>query len=510
MKRAFTSPGLLLLMCGLAIGQPAPTTPAFEAADVHVSPAGSTPGGGFLPGGRIEFRAMTLLRLIVQAYSVRPDAVVSTTSWLDTDRFDVVAKASTAAAQPALRTMLQGLLTERFGLSIQRAEKPQPVNALVPGKNGPPKESSAGEPDCKAGNEENIRIFACQNMTVAALVEALPRVAPAYFDIPMVDRTGLKGAYDFKLQYLPRGQLPPGTEGNSLSLFTSIEKQLGVKVERQTAPVQVLIVEHANRTPADNPPGTIEKLGPPPTEFEVAEVKRSRPDEKENFTMNNGRIDARALTLKDAITFAYNVEDDWVRGGEKWLETDHFDIMAKTAPTASEDTLRRMLVSLLEERFKLKVHKEPQPVPVYALTAGKPKLKEADPSSLSTCKQGAADGSRFYTCQNTTMAQLAEKIRNVAGTQGYLDHPVVDFTGLKGAYDFTLTWVLQIRLQGKGPNPGDGGGGGGGAVPVATDRPVGLTLFEAVDRQLGLKLAVQKHPMPVVVIDHIQRNPTDN
>jgi uncharacterized protein (TIGR03435 family) len=273
----------------------------------------------------------------------------------------------------------------------------------------------------------------------------------------------------------------------------------------------VLTVERANRTPSENPPGVLEKLGPRPTSFEVATIRPSRPDQNPDADIKNGRIDARALSLNELISFAYNVEDDWIRGGQKWLETDLYDLIAKTAPTESDDTLRVMLQSLLAERFHLKVHKEPQPVTVSALTVAKSKLKDTDPSTRSTCRLNNADGARVFTCQNTTMAQFAERLRGVA--TGYLDHPVVDLTGLKDAYDFSVTWSGRGRLMGLA---GAAAGAGTGdtaplsAVPVASDRPAGFTFFEAVDRQLGLKLTAQKHPMPVVVIDHIDRTPTEN
>jgi uncharacterized protein (TIGR03435 family) len=206
------------------------------------------------------------------------------------------------------------------------------------------------------------------------------------------------------------------------------------------------------------------------------------------------------------ITFAYDVEDDWVRGGEKWVETDKYDILAKTQPTESQDTLRVMVQTMLADRFKLKVHKEAQPVTVYGLTVNKSKLKEADPNSRSTCVRRAADGALTLTCTNTTMAQFAVRIREVAG--GYLEHPVVDLTGLKGGYDFMVAWAPRNRVL--GPRPGESATTDNSPVPTASDRPVGLTLYEAVSRQLGLKLATQKHPMQVVVIDHMDRTPTEN
>src|SRR5437667_8190128 len=110
--------GLMILLCGLAIAQETAKKPAFEAADVHVSAAGATQDFGTLPNGRLEFHASTLLRLIAFAYSVQPDRVAGGPSWLDVDRFDVIAMAGSSVSQIAMRTMLQNLLAERFDLSI--------------------------------------------------------------------------------------------------------------------------------------------------------------------------------------------------------------------------------------------------------------------------------------------------------------------------------------------------------------------------------------------------------
>src|SRR6185369_10793613 len=90
----------------------------FEAADVHVSAPNASGDGGFLPGGRIEFRGVTLLLLISVAYSVPPEQVDGGPSWIDTDKFDVTAAGPAGASSAiALRSMLQNLLTDRFGLA---------------------------------------------------------------------------------------------------------------------------------------------------------------------------------------------------------------------------------------------------------------------------------------------------------------------------------------------------------------------------------------------------------
>src|SRR5438105_1438822 len=159
MRRALGTLGLMALLCGIAAAQPAQKPPEFEAADVHASAPGGTESGGFLTNGRVEFRSTSLLRLITIAYSVQADRVVGGPSWLDSDRFDVTAKAhSSTASQAVLRTMLQGLLAERFQLSLKHEERPMPVFALVPGKRGVNKESSGpGDPECKGGVQDNVR-----------------------------------------------------------------------------------------------------------------------------------------------------------------------------------------------------------------------------------------------------------------------------------------------------------------------------------------------------------------
>jgi uncharacterized protein (TIGR03435 family) len=461
----------------------------FEAADVHVSPPGATQSEAFLANARVEFRATTLLRLISQAYIVPPERVAGGPSWIDTDKFDVTAQGPAHASQFALRGMLQSLLAERLALVIERQEKPIPAFVFTVAKPGVIKpHEPTGDPECNRTQEDNASTFTCRNITIASFVDRIAQTAPGYFSLPAVDQTGLAGAYDFSFRYVARAAVT--SDNAALSLYNAVEKQTGIHIERGSAKFPVIAVVSVNRTPVPNPAGTAEKLGPPPTEFEVAEIRPSRPGETEDAKFDNGRIDARGLLLRDLIAFAYNVEENWVRG-EKWLETERFDIKAKSALTESDDTFRVMLQNLLSDRFHLKVHKESQPVDVYALTAPKPKLKPADPAARSTCKVSNVDGMRTIACQNTTMAQLAEKMRSAG--QAYVGHPVIDLTGLSGAYDFTASWTPFARIARR-----------------AADDIVTLTLFEALDRQLGLKLATQKHPMQIVVVDHCDRTPTAN
>jgi uncharacterized protein (TIGR03435 family) len=183
-----------------------------------------------------------------------------------------------------------------------------------------------------------------------------------------------------------------------------------------------------------------------------------------------------------------------------------------------------MLRALLVDRFKLATHNEQRPVTAYNLVAVKPKLRKADPANRTGWREGpATDGkdprnanptlSRLVTCQNMTMAQFADLLQKIA--PGYIRSPVLDATGLDGAWDFTLSFSGVNLLQ-SGPGRGGDGGRGGdagqpaGAVPAASDPNGAVSLFDAIDKQLGLKLEMQKRPIPVLVIDHVEEKPTDN
>jgi uncharacterized protein (TIGR03435 family) len=146
----------------------------------------------------------------------------------------------------------------------------------------------------------------------------------------------------------------------------------------------------------------------------------------------------------------------------------------------------------------------------------KPKLKAADPSNRPGCKEGPGpDGkdprtanpaaSRLLTCLNMTVADFAAQIPNRAG--GYfMDLPggVVDATKIEGAYDITLNFSVAGALG------GGGRGGGAGAPGEASDPGGAITLQEAIEKQLGLKLEPQKNPGMVLVVDHVEEKPTDN
>jgi uncharacterized protein (TIGR03435 family) len=170
-----------------------------------------------------------------------------------------------------------------------------------------------------------------------------------------------------------------------------------------------------------------------------------------------------------------------------------------------------MLRALLKDQFKITWHTDERTVSAYTLVAVRPKLKKADPVSRISCKTAygppaAPQGSIMLTCQNTTMVQLAERLRNLPPGFGA---PILDSTRLDGGWDFTLTYSQFVSLQ-NFPRPAASDGAQPGALPLASDPVGGYSLFEAIEKQLGVKLEKQPRMMPVIVIDHIEQKPKDN
>ena len=496
---------LTVWMTGTAFGQDQPAGAKFVAADIHASAKDALDfGNNLATGNRVTIRGATMTRLIALAYGVPETHVVDGPKWLDVDKFDVLAKPAAGAKLPELQAMMRGLLADRFQLKVKKDERKFPVYVFTVAKTGlklkPSKSETEG--DCVHPDDNSVNRI-CTGVTIENLGQRLRIYASGYFDHEVLDRTGATGKYDFTLKWTGKGLL--GHSSDAISLYDVLEKQYGIKTDHDTIPMPVIAVESVNETPSPNPPGTTELLPPMPTEFEVSAIKMNKdPQHRQGFRFTNGRVDAAGVPMKPMIEFAYGIEDDdLIAGAQPWMDTELFDLTAKTDPSVDLAGMQPMLQKLLEERFHLKVHHEDRPVEVYALTAAKGiKLTPGDQAARGACKLSVDSGLRTYTCQNTTLAEFAERLRGVAA--GYLDHPVADLTGLKGAYNFAVSWngVNVTR-----PQPGRGGDGA--ASGMAADPGSGITFFKGLEK-IGLKATKEKHPMPVLVIDKADRTPTEN
>ncbi len=236
--------------------------------------------------------------------------------------------------------------------------------------------------------------------------------------------------------------------------------------------------------------------------FEVATVKPAGPDVRGRFMrmQSANRFEARNHALRTLIAAAYDLSPKAISGGPPWVDTDHWEILAKTPGDVRPNLTEQMsmLRQLLSERFRLVLHRAPKELPVYVLTVAKggPKLK-ATTTDPNATPEGppplvfvlSSDGARL-PARYATMGELASVLQ-----RSPLDRPVLDRTHLSGRYDFDLEFAPDETVwDGQIPRPESG------------DRP---SLFAAIQQQLGLRLEATKSVVDALVIDTVQR-PSDN
>jgi len=545
----------LILLTTPLFAQSDPTL-KFDIADVHVSAKTRNTFPYNVPsrGGRYELKTATMVDLIRIAYGYDADKILGGPSWLELERFDVVAKEPPDTMPETRKPMLQSLLAERFNLKLHKDTRPLPAYALIAGKKPLLKPADGTEEaGCKVDTGSNVpaegRItlnmstttgsmttinlapgglmhYTCRNVTMAALARELRGMIGANLGTnPIVEDTGLKGAWNFDLRFtLSFISLPGANAAERVTMFDAVEKQLGLKLEQRPVPTPVLVVDSVNRKPSDNPPGLAEALPPnqEPTEFEVVDIKPNEAGARGGRfqTPPGGRLMVQNIAMRNLLARAFNTNNgEEITGMPGWVDTVHFDINAKApsteagAPSLTGDVLAPMLRALLVDRFKMTYHKEEKPVSAYTLVAVKPKIKKADPDSRTWCKSENAPpnsppGTQAIICQNATMAQFADRLLYMGPG---LNWPVEEATEIEGGWDFTLTYS-RAPIIFNGPAGGRGGDAGpaGSAIPMAADPSGGLTIFQAIEKQLGLKLETRKRTLTVIVIDHLEQKPTEN
>ena len=223
-----------------------------------------------------------------------------------------------------------------------------------------------------------------------------------------------------------------------------------------------------------------------------------------------------------ALQIPPDVAADTVIGLPKSADATRWDIVAKM-PETGEGAPRlvngqrqpppfsvaaEMLRGLLVDSFEMKTHTENREVTVYVLNlAGKKsRMTRANEAERSLCKpdnnapRPASTPTKVMSCKNTTMEEFAVHLPQWAGL--YIDHPIVDGTGLQGGWDFLLGWTPKTMMPAV-PLPGPN------TAPGETAAPGGITVFEAMKQQLGLKLVKQNRSIPVIVVDHVGEHPLE-
>jgi uncharacterized protein (TIGR03435 family) len=539
----------VLIIVPLAVMPLLAQQPKFELADVHVS---ATPrwfvgnyeqnNTGHIVDGRYILRDASLLTLVEAAYGVTADMVAGGPSWLDLDFYDVIARVPGGTTQATANLMLQSLLAERFALVALRDMRPLPRFVLSVGPGGsklkpaaasqssteqdsgcrpqmPRMEGGRGGP-VNPASLPNLKVT-CHNLTSTQIIENLRQMAGGpintYLPREVIDATRLEGKWDFDLEFTPIGIV--GDKGrDGITLYDAVSKQLGLTLELKDVPVPALVIGNVNRNPTPNAPAVKTDLGLTTARFEVASIKPPNPAERP--TGNLGGSELRiAGTLRTLIVQAFmiypNAANDVIFGLPKsadsqlWLITAKLPATGEGAPIGGgarpqppqRSVVMEMLRGLLADQFELKTHTENREVTVYAMTvSGKPKMTQADGTQRSECPVDPTAIKPFpnmgtmVDCRNMTMADFA---MNLNQATGFFDHPIVDATGLTGGWNFKIGWSSGDPTRQNANQAGEAA------------EPTGLTSYEAVERQMGVKLVKQKRSIPVIIVDHVDEKPIE-
>ena len=241
---------------------PGPNAPRFEVASVKrnmtdptmkVAPRGAEPGRFFATGWPLRY-------LVTMAYGARPLQIVGAPAWFERDLFDINAKARDNVPQADMLPMVRALLADRFKLRAHLEKREMPIYALVvirEGRFGPgmkaTKEKSASRLRARPANGTMVLEMAAGGITVPAFIENIS----SYVDRLVIDRTGLKGDFDFLLQFEPPGALSTTSANGTPSLdgappfLEAVQRQLGLRLQSARAPVDVLVIDSVERPTPD-------------------------------------------------------------------------------------------------------------------------------------------------------------------------------------------------------------------------------------------------------------------
>lgn len=245
-------------MCAVVLGlgtlfaQEQPPKPSFEVARVKL--AASSRGGGPLIAvdtdpAMVRYANITLKNLIAIAYQFDSRRIRGGPAWLDNELYEVAAKLPLETSKDRVPLMLQTLLTESFRLVVRRETRPESVYFLVIGKNGSKlKETAPESTDThQIRGRAPIQILPGRLTGHAVTVSAIASSLALAAGKDVMEHTQLTGTFDFDLRWTPEN-----SSGDAPDLFTAVQEQLGLRLEPKKAPVEILVVDHAERIPVEN------------------------------------------------------------------------------------------------------------------------------------------------------------------------------------------------------------------------------------------------------------------
>jgi uncharacterized protein (TIGR03435 family) len=225
--------------------------PAFEVASIRENPGPWHVMRGYSSSGpRLTLEVWSRVDLIMEAYDLKRYQVPYALSF--TEFYDITAKTEGdgTPTKANFRLMLQTLLADRFNLKFHREVRELPVYAMVIGKGGPKFKESPPEKPFKSygGVSGRNQYIELSQATMELLTE---RLGGEGIDRPVIDKTGLTGKYDIRLEATPEFRINNNPQPDDLRIFDAIQQQLGLKLEPQKANIDVLVVDHMDKPSAN-------------------------------------------------------------------------------------------------------------------------------------------------------------------------------------------------------------------------------------------------------------------
>jgi uncharacterized protein (TIGR03435 family) len=235
--------------------------------------------------------------------------------------------------------------------------------------------------------------------------------------------------------------------------------------------------------------------------FEVASIKPSQPGAQGGGVRPAGdrRYVGTNLPLRSYLYVAYQVKEDQIAGGPAWVDTERYDLNAEAEKPSSIEELHIMLQNILTERFKLRFHREVKEMSAYVLAVDKDGPKNLKPHPSPSGGDVVLDRVSDGLVHDKWTAHCASIDFFVWRLSAWFDRPLINQTNLDGCFDFELTFTQELP---RGIQEGQLFNG----VPIDTYGP---TIYQALPKQLGLKLESKKAPVDTLVIDHAEK-PDEN
>ena len=455
----------------------------FEVVSVKPQAPGDTRGSiGPSPGAFIA-NGIPLKILIEIAYRVKDFQISGGPEWIETDHWDVSAKAPAGFIPTGqqMQPMMQALLADRFRLKLHRETRELSAFALVVGKGGP-KLTASTFADSRISIGHGI--FTGQKIDMAGLADALARES----DRTIVDQTGLSGEYDVTLKWSPDAADP---DPAAVPLFTAIQEQLGLKLEATKAPVEILVIDSVQKS---NGELTMKKglfiagllaavmAAQGVKSFDIVSIKPN-PDGHglDAGTQPGGRYTARNVPVMFLLTEAFGVKAYQISGATKGLDEDGntgYRREGRRFESAEQRATQAAAAADAGGSLPTEVSQGDERISRLLAGSGQERVEVFRRQQYSCL--GIAQ--RFFESRQGKYDRAQGTDVRSGQTAGRYGRPHCDRnnTGLKGNYDFKLDWSTS-----------------------RTRRTTYCRLCSShVQEQLGLKLvSVKKAPVEVIVVD---------